>query len=158
MSKKKKIIILSVMMLLLVVTGVLNIVLNDNMSMQTSSSTTVSSGNFFVTYRADRQSTRDQELLYYDAIISSETSSVDAINLAENKKLDLIENMETELVTEGLIKAQGFEDCIVTTSASCVNVIVKSGELTSGEVAKIVNIVKNQTNASIDNINSITVE
>ena len=60
--------------------------------------------------------------------------------------------METELVTEGLIKAQGFEDCIVTTSSSAVNVIVKSGELTSSEVAKIVNIVKDQTGAKIDNI------
>lgn len=157
MSKKKKIVILSVMMLLLIVTGVLNIVLNDNMSTQTST-TTVNSGNFFVTYRTDRQSTRDQEMLYYDAIISSETSSVDAINLAESKKLSLIENMETELVTEGLIKAQGFEDCIVTSSASSVNVIVKSGELSSNEVAKIVNIVKNQTGVKIDNIKIIPVE
>ena len=157
MSKKKKIIILSVMMLLLVVTGVLNIVLNNNMTEQTAS-TTVNAGNFFVTYRTDRQSTRDQEMLYYDAIITSETSSADAINLAESKKLSLIENMETELVTEGLIKAQGFEDCIVTTSSSSVNVIVKSGELTSSEVAKIVNIVKDQTGAKIDNIKIIPVE
>ena len=95
MSKKKKIIILSVMMFLLVVTGVLNIVLNDNITSQAS--TTVTTGNFFVTYRTDRQTTRDQELLYYDAIISSETSSIDAINLAESKKLSLIENMEVEL-------------------------------------------------------------
>lgn len=157
MSKKKKIIILSVMMLLLVVTGVLNIVLNNNMTEQTAS-TTVNSGNFFVTYRTDRQTTRDQEMLYYDAIITSETSSVDAINLAESKKLSLIESMETELVTEGLIKAQGFEDCIVTSSASSVNVIVKSGELTSSEVAKIVTIVKDQTGAKIDNIKIIPVE
>ena len=157
MSKKKKIIILSVMMLLLVVTGVLNIVLNNNMTEQTAS-TTVNAGNFFVTYRTDRQTTRDQEMLYYDAIITSETSSVDAINLAESKKLSLIESMETELVTEGLIKAQGFEDCIVTTSSSAVNVIVKSGELTSSEVAKIVNIVKEQTGAKIDNIKIIPVE
>ncbi len=156
MSKKKKIIILSVMMFLLVVTGVLNIVLNDNITSQAS--TTVTTGNFFVTYRTDRQTTRDQELLYYDAIISSETSSIDAINLAESKKLSLIENMEVELVTEGLIKAQGFEDCIVSQSSSAVNVIVKSGELTSSEVAKIVSIVKEQTGAKIDNIKIIPVE
>ena len=156
MSKRKKIVILSVMMLLLVVTGVLNFVLNDNITEQTA--TTVTTGNFFVTYRTDRQTTRDQEMLYYDAIISSETSSVDAINLAETKKLQLIESMETELVTEGLIKAQGFEDCVVTTSSSSVNVIVKSGELSSNEVAKIVNIVKTQTGAKIDNIKIIPVE
>lgn len=158
MSKKKKIIILSVMMLLLVVTGVLNIVLGDNLSQQASASTTVTSGNFFTTYRSDRQSTRDQEILYYDAIITSASSSVDAINMAENKKLELISAMETELFTEGLIKAQGFEDCIVTTSANAVNVVVKSGDLTSGEIAKIVAIVKEQTGAKIDNIKIIPIE
>ncbi|MGN1208457.1 MAG: SpoIIIAH-like family protein [Christensenellales bacterium] len=157
MSKKKKIIILSIMMFLLVVTGVLNIVLNNNLS-SSQASTTVTTGNFFVTYRTDRQSTRDQELLYYDAILNSETVSADSKNLAESKKLSLISTMETELVTEGLIKAQGFEDCVVTSSASCVNVIVKSGELSSGEVKKIVAIVKEQTGAKIDNIKIIPVE
>ena len=151
MNKKKKIIIISVMMLLLVITGVLNIVLNNNVTKQAS--TTVTTGNFFATYRTDRQSTRDQELLYYEAIIKSESSTIDAKNLAETKKLSLIDNMETELVTEGLIKAQGFEDCIVTTSASCVNVVVKSSE-----VKKIVSIVREQTGAKIDNIKIIPVE
>ena len=66
--------------------------------------------------------------------------------------------METELVTEGLIKAQGFEDCIVTSSASCVNVVVKSGSLNASEVKKIVSIVKEQTGAKIDNIKIIPVE
>lgn len=156
MSKKKKIIILSVMMLLLVVTGVLNLVLGNNVAKQTS--TTVTTGNFFTTYRTDRQSTRDQELLYYEAIIKSDSSTADAKNLAESKKLSLIDNMETELVTEGLIKAQGFEDCIVTSSANCVNVVVKSGELSASEVKKIVSIVKEQTGAKIDNIKIIPVE
>ena len=78
--------------------------------------------------------------------------------MAESKKLSLISNMETELVTEGLIKAQGFEDCIVTSSSSSVNVVVKAGELSSSEVAKIVSIVKEQTGASIDNIKIIPVE
>lgn len=156
MSKKKKIVILSVMMLLLVVTGVLNLVLGNNLTKQTS--TTVTTGNFFTTYRTDRQSTRDQELLYYEAIIKSDSSTADAKNLAESKKLSLIDNMETELVTEGLIKAQGFEDCIVTSSANCVNVVVKSGSLSASEVKKIVSIVKEQTGAKIDNIKIIPVE
>lgn len=157
MSKKKKVIILSVMVCLLVITGVLNIVLNNNVT-QSTASTTVTTGNFFVTYRTDRQSTRDQELLYYDAILKSDTASADSKNLAESKKLSLIEKMETELVTEGLIKAQGFEDCVVTTSASTVNVIIKSGELGKSEVKKIFNIVKEQTGAEFDNIKVIPVE
>ena len=157
MSKRKKIIILSVMFVLLVVTGYLNIALNKA-STTTVSNENVLTGNFFVTYRTDRQSTREQEIAYYDAIIASANSSSEAKANAEAKKQDLINNMEMELVTEGLIKAKGFDDVIVTSASGCVNVIVKSLALTSSEVAQIVSIVQEQSSASIDNIKIIPVE
>lgn len=157
MSKRKKIVILATMFVLLVVTGYLNIVLNGGATTVTNSDNVVT-GNFFTTYRTDRQSTRDEEMAYYDAIIASATASADAKATAELKKQELVASMETELVTEGLIKAKGFDDVIVTNSNSCVNVIVKSAALTSTEVAQIVSIVREQTNASLDNIKIIPVE
>ena len=63
-----------------------------------------------------------------------------------------------ELIMEGLIKAKGFEDVIVTTSNASVNVIIKASELQSNEVAQIVQIVKEQTKKDIDNIKIIPVE
>ena len=65
---------------------------------------------------------------------------------------------QSELIMEGLIKAKGFEDVIVTTSNTNVNVIVKSTELQSSQVAQIVSIVQEQTSKSIDNIKIIPVE
>ena len=156
LTKKKKIIVLSVMLVLLVVTGYLNVVLNDSAIL--TSGNAVTTGSFFSTYRTDRQDTRNQEISYYDAIIASESSSAEAKTLAETKKSELIAAMELELVTEGLIKAKGFEDVIVTTTTSSVNVIVKSAELEATQVAQIVDIVKEQTGASIDNIQIIPVE
>ncbi len=157
MSKKKKIIILATMFVLLVVTGYLNIVLNGNATTTTNSQNVVT-GNFFTTYRSDRQSTRDQEIAYYDAIITSPTTSAEARSAAEIKKQDLVSTMEMELVTEGLIKAKGFEDVVVTNSNSCINVIVKSAELKSSEVAQIVSIVQEQSNVGLENIKIIPVE
>ena len=157
MSKKKKVIILATMFVLLVVTGYLNIVLNNNTTTVTNTENVVT-GNFFTTYRTDRQSTRDEEMAYYDAIIASATASSDAKATAELKKQNLIASMEMELVTEGLIKARGFDDVIVTSTTGAINVIVKSAELSSGEVAQIVAIVKEQANVSIDNIKIIPVE
>lgn len=156
LKKRTKIIILIAMVLLLGVTGYLNIALNNNV-VETNTQT-VTQGNYFTTYRDDRQATRDQELLYYDAIISSESSSADAIKNAQDKKMEIISQMESELVMEGLIKAKGFEDVIVTTSNTNINVIVKSTELQSSQVAQIVSIVQEQTSKSIDNIKIIPVE
>lgn len=158
LKKKTKVIILVAMVLLLGVTGYLNIALNNSVT-QTSTNV-ITTANYFATYREDRQATRDQELLYYDAIITNTSSSAEAIAEAEAKKLAIVAQMETELVMEGLIKAKGFEDCIVTNVNPNVKIVVKCAEatLTSSEVAQIVSIVKEQTNAGIDNIQITPVE
>ena len=156
LSKKKKIIILSVMAVLLVVTGYLNVVLSNGV-VETSGAN-VTTANFFTTYRSDRESVRNEEIKYYDAIISSPDTTMEAKTSAEAKKQELIASMEMELVTEGLIKAKGFEDVIVTSSNSGAKVVVKATELTSNQVAQIVSIVTEQTGHAIDYIKIIPVE
>ena len=64
----------------------------------------------------------------------------------------LIEQMEKELVTEGIIRGKGFEDDIVTSRSSNVNVFVKSAELTRDEVAQITAVVTEQLGVEIDKI------
>ena len=154
MKKRTKIIILSVMIVLLGVTGYLNIVLNDNISPTNTTTTT----SYFVSYRNDRETSRDQQILYYDAIIDSETSTEDAVKNAEQAKLDLIALMEKELAVEGIIKSQGFTDCVVSITDTKVNVVVESAELTSAEVAKITTTVTEQLEVEPKNIVIIPVE
>ncbi len=158
LSKKKKIFIVAGFCFLLVLTGVLNLVLNNKVVKQANSNNTVTTGNFFSTYRTDRTGTRNEEVMYLDAIIASSSASAESKSAAEAKKAELISMMEMELSLEGLIKAKGFEDVVVSTSASNINVIVKSAELQETEVAQIVDIIENQTNYGLDNIKIFPVE
>ena len=144
------------MVLLLGVTGYLNVMLNNSVSKEKEQTTTTAS--YFSTYRSTRESTRDQEMLYYDAIIANDTSSTDAVKNAEDAKLKLIKQMETELVVEGLIKAKGFNDCIISISDANVNAVIKAKELTKTEAAQIVAVIQSQLKASIENIKIIPVE
>ena len=153
MSKTKKIIILSVMVALLVVTGYLNIALNNNATQQVSNQN--SNLDFYSSYRADRDASREAAILYYKGIIADETSSQEAKDLAETSRKALVDAMETELTTEGLLKGLGFEDVVLTTTNENVNVIVKANELSAGELAKIGKIVQEQTGRSLDNIKII---
>ncbi len=157
LTKKKKVFIIAGFCLLLVLTGVLNIVLNNRIAVDAGGSNIVA-GNFFSTYRTDRTSTRDDQILYLDAIIASASSSVESKSAAESKKADLIDLMSQELALEGLIKAKGFEDVVVSTSASNINVIVKSAELAEAEVAQIVDIILSQTDYGFDNIKIFPIE
>lgn len=152
-SKKKKIIILSVMVALLLVTGYVNVALNSSLSSSTTqTSSTAVNANFYTTYRNERESTRTQEIQFYDSIIASATSSDDAKKEAETNKMALISLMEKELVTEGIIRGKGFEDAIVTSSDSNVNVFVKCAELTSAEVAQISSVVTEQLSVELDKV------
>ena len=153
LSKKKKIVILSAMVALLLVTGFVNVALNSSLSSSASqASATTTTANFYTNYRNEREATRTQEIQFYDSIIASTTSSDDAKVEAEANKIALITQMEKELVTEGIIRGKGFEDAIVTSSSTNVNVFVKSAELTSVEVAQITSIVTDQLNVEIDKI------
>ena len=152
LSKKKKIIILSVMIALLLVTGYVNVALNSTISSGISTETSATTANFYSNYRTEREATRTQEIQFYDSIIASATSSSDAKQEAEDNKLALINQMEKELVTEGIIRGKGFSDAIVTTSSSNVNVFVQCAELTSNEVAQITTVVTEQLGVEIDKI------
>lgn len=158
LSKKKKIIIVSCFTVLLLGAGVLNLVLNKTLFADSSKNTVVTNANFFSTYRTDRTDTRNQEILYLDAIIASNNTSAEAKKTAEQKRQELVGLMETELALEGLIKAKGFNDAVISSSTSAINVIVKSAELSADEVAQIVDIIETQTSYTIDNIKIIPVE
>lgn len=158
-KKRKKIILLAGFCLLLVATGVLNIVLNKNITTEEPvNSDSVAVGNFFTNYRTDRTNTRNEEIMYLDAIIASTTTSAEGKANAEQQRAELLDAMNKEVVIEGLIKSKGFEDVVISTLNNNISVIVKSAELTSSEVSQIVEVIQSQTNYSLDNIKIIPVE
>lgn len=144
-AKTKKILVLSVMVVLLVATGVLNWALNDRLTSNQPADANAVTETFFAAYRSDREATRESEFLYLDAIITSETSSAEAKQAAEEQKLDLVERMEKELQLETLIKAKGFDDAIVTMSDTGVNVVVGAAELSAEQAAQIFDVIQTET-------------
>lgn len=151
---KKKIIVLASLVILLVATGCLNYFLTVKNAKNTAGSGGIDTAmpTFFATYRSDRESTRAQEILYLEDIISASTTDEATLNEANNKKLALVGCMETELALEGLIKAKGFEDCVVTISNNNVNVVVKDGELTADKAAQILNVIVSETEYEASNV------
>lgn len=157
-SKKKKIIILSVMVALLVLTGYLNIALNSNIDDSINTNTNMSS--FYDSYRSDRKSSRETAILYYDSIIADSASSSEAKSLAEQSRQKLIDAMEAELLIEGLIKASGFKDVVLTTTSDKIMVVLKASveELTDAQIATVATIVTEQTGKPLTSIRIVPSE
>lgn len=107
--------------------------------------------NFFEAYRLERDNVRTQELAYLDAIVA-QGADKETLDDAQKQKLTLIASMETELTVEGLIKAKGFSDVVVSLHSGSVNVIVGASTLSDEEVAQILDIVLRQTGEKAENV------
>ena len=70
----------------------------------------------------------------------------------------IVSEMTKEANAEALIKAKGFEDCIVVISDASANVIVKSSGLSEAEVAQILDAVYTETGVTPDKIKIIEKE
>ncbi|MCM1290002.1 MAG: SpoIIIAH-like family protein [Corallococcus sp.] len=160
MSKGKKIALMVSMVLVLVVAAVLNVTLltrktddgnNDNDSVQTG---------FFATSRADRQATRNYEIAELNNILAMEGDEyAEARKKALEQKQNIVSAMETEMLLETLLKAQGFEDCLVTVNSASdnISVIVDRDELTRQDTVKIYNIIATEANVSHEYVKILSV-
>ena len=158
-KKRKKTFILCGMALLLVATGVLNYTLSKETSEAPASTATTANVNFFETYKTDRDSARASQVQMLNEIIESAYSTSSEKATATASKTELVAKMEKELILEGLIKAKGFEDAVVTIGSSYYNVIVKdNGNLGDNEIAQILSVVQTETGTSAKNVKIIPVE
>lgn len=159
MSKGKKIALIVSMVLVLAVAAVLNVTLLTNKNKQPNNDDAVQTG-FFATSRTDRQTTRNYEIAELNAILAMEGDEyAEARQKALQQKQNIVNAMETELLLETLLKAQGYEDVLVTVNATAdnVSVIVDKDELTREDTVKIYNIIATEASVSPDYVKILSV-
>jgi stage III sporulation protein AH len=152
MTKKKKIIIMSTLVLLLAVTAVLNVLLVSGNT--GASADAVSTANYFSSYRSERTTTRSEELLQLDSVISLYDEDSEKYTEAVNLKMKIVEIMEDELVLETMIKSLGFADAVVSIGMDSenVNVFINSDELNMDTALSIYNLLRNEAGVAPTNI------
>ena len=159
MSKGKKIALIVSMVVVLVVAAVVNVTLLTKKNDAPSDGDTVQT-SFFASSRLDRQTTRDYEIAELNAILAMEGDEyAEARQNALIRKQQIIDAMETELLLETLLKAQGFADVLVTVNATLdnVSVIVDCDELTRADTVRIYNIVATEAAVTPDYVKILPV-
>ena len=153
MSNKKKIILMSSLVLLLAVTAVFNFVFAS-----TDSATVTNGGvtvaNYFTTYRAERATTRNEELVQLDSVIALYEAGDERYEEATEMKMEIVSAMEKELILENMVKSLGFSDAVVavSTTSDNVNVFINSAELNYDTALSIYNMLKNETGVVAGNV------
>jgi len=138
MSNTKKIALMSTLVLLLAVTAVFNFVLAGTRSTEANGSSTAVV-NYFTSFRSNRNTTRSEEFVQLDSIISAYGADTEEYKQAVEEKQKMVSIMEDELVMESIIKTIGFSDAAVSIGddSGNINVFINSNELTEDMTVKI---------------------
>ena len=153
MSNKKKIILMSSLVLLLAATAVFNFVFANSSSVA-SSNNGVTTANYFTTYRSERTTTRNEEIVQLDSVIALYEEGDEKYEAATEMKMEIVAAMEKELVLENMVKSLGFSDAVVSVSADSdnVNVFINSAELNYDTALSIYSMMKNETGIVAGNV------
>ena len=158
MSKGKKVAIILSMVAVLAIAAVVNVTLLTG-NKDNGDDPAVETG-FFQTSKLDRQTTRDYEIAELNAILAMEGDEyAEARQSALAKKQSIVDAMETEMLLETLLKAQGFENVLVTVNATgdSVSVIVDKDELSREDTVRIYNVIATETTVSTEYVKILSV-
>ncbi len=108
--------------------------------------------DYFAQARLDRMNSRDEAVQTLQTIIgggdvTEDEMVTDALNAVEVSKL-----IESEGTIESLIKAQGYEDCVVYLDGESAKVVVKTQGLDKGQAAAIKQVILDESEVSAENI------
>ena len=124
---------------------------------QTQETAVQGDSEYFSQARLTRTKTRDEAQEALQVMLSD-------VSLDEAQKDELTaqasamaQSIETEGKIENLIKAKGFQECMVYCSNEKVDVIVQAPELQEADVVQIRDIVLDQTQVPVENISIVSV-
>lgn len=145
---------MSSLVLLLAVTAIFNFVFANSHTAAATTEEGVTTANYFSTYRSERTTSRNEELVQLDSVIALYDEGDEKYEAATEMKMEIVAAMEKELVLENMVKSLGFSDAVVSVSADTdnVNVFINSSELNYDTALSIYNMMKTETGVVSGNI------
>jgi stage III sporulation protein AH len=124
----------------------------DDTSGTAEPSADISGTDYFSQVRLARMVSRDTAAEQLSAIIGGGDITDEETTVYTMAAVDLSALGEKESMIESLIKAQGFDDCVVYLSSDTANIVVKSAGLLPAEAAQIKDILLAEVTVPNENI------
>lgn len=110
----------------------------------------------FASYKNERNDMRAREITMLDEIINDAKTASDLNAQAKQQKLALVASMEEETTLEGILKAKGFEDALVSSKDGSVTIVIKKEQIGSSELTQILEVAMRETGEGAQNIKIMT--
>lgn len=110
------------------------------------------SGDFFITYRMNRDAWESKRLEELMSVMSDTQASATAITEAKNEVEKLTSLRDAERTVEELIKANGYKEALVVAKDDRVDVIVQVDTLNKQQAVEIISMVTRYINVPGKNV------
>lgn len=101
--------------------------------------------DFFIDYRLERDRTRGQQVEWLREVINNPGTVDETRQKAQEQLMAISHSMEKESELENLIRAKGFDDAVVIVDEHTATAVVSAGNMNSGEVTAITELVSRST-------------
>lgn len=112
---------------------------------------------YFSEARVSRQKSRDEAVATIENLYGVAQDDSEQVSVLSEKAGEIAANMELENKIESMIKAKGFEDCIVYISGDYADVMVQTEGLLPTEAAVIKEAIIQETSVPVENISIVEV-
>lgn len=111
-----------------------------------------SSDDYFAQARLDKMTSRDEAVETLSMMLSGGDLSDEEITMYTESALTLSSLIQTESTVENLVKAAGYDDCVVYLDGETASIVVKTDGLTNQQAALIKEILLAQVSVPTENI------
>ncbi|MBP0958320.1 MAG: SpoIIIAH-like family protein [Oscillospiraceae bacterium] len=115
-------------------------------------SAVVDTSDYFAQARLSRMTSRDDAVQTLSAILNGGDLTEEENAAYTMEAVNLSQLSESESKIESLIKAQGFEDCVVYLDGETASIVVRSEGLAADEAAQIKDILLTEVTIPAENI------
>lgn len=108
--------------------------------------------DYFAQARLDRMTSRDEAAQTLETIMGGGDTTDEEKEVASEEASSISQLIESESKIENLIKAAGYEDCVVYLDGTGANIVVKSNGLEKAQAAQIKDILLGEVDVANENI------
>ena len=113
---------------------------------------------YFAEAKLSRTKARDEAADALKYMLEDANLTTDQMTQLTMEAADIAKSIETEGKIENLIKAKGFEECMVYLEDDKIDVLVKCDEMTDSEAAQIKDVILSEVDVPDKNISIIEIK
>lgn len=124
--------------------------------LSSQTTTTVVSGGFFHEYRLSRDRLRSKQVEMLQEVAKNSGTDAKSRDAAGMRLVEITAAMEKELKAENLIKAEGYQECVIMVQADSTTVVLQSPPMQAQQIKRVKELVSKAVNSSPEKLSLVT--